>query len=168
MKELKYKAAIVTVSDRASKGEMEDASGGILKKMLEKNGYEVIKQSVIPDEEELIEAKLKELSKTGEIALILTTGGTGFSPRDVTPEATKNVCDKMCPGIAEAVRNIGAKYTKRSYLSRGASGIINKTLIINLPGSPDGASQSLEGILDVLPHGLEMLRSDPKTHHTAQ
>lgn len=154
----KYEVGIITISDRSSRGEREDLGGPLLKELIEKEGFEVIKTQIVPDEKEKIVDVLKEFSEDERIALILTTGGTGFSPRDVTPEATIEACERMTPGIPEAMRAFSAKITNRAYLSRAQAGIRKRTLIINFPGSPKAIKENLEAILPFLDHGIEMLR----------
>ena len=152
-----YTAAVITVSDRSYRGEREDKGGPAVKEMLEKLGYEVVHMETVPDEKEKIsEALIKAASK--DTALIVTTGGTGFAPRDVTPEATLAVCEKIVPGIPEAMRMLSMKYTDRSILSRAAAGIRKRSLIINLPGSPKGAVENFETVAGPIEHGLKMLR----------
>jgi molybdenum cofactor synthesis domain-containing protein len=154
-----FKVAILTISDRSSRGEREDVSGEIIKKIVkEKLGFEIIVYEIIPDEKEIIKEKLLNFSENLKVDLVLTTGGTGFSERDVTPEATKEIIEKEAPGIAEVIRMEGLKKTKRAMLSRGVSGIRKKTLIINLPGSPKGVEESLDAIIPALFHGLEILK----------
>ncbi len=155
-----YTAAVITVSDRSYRKEREDLSGPAVRKMLEEDGYEVVSYEVVPDEKEKIsEAIIQAAAK--DIALIITTGGTGFAPRDVTPEATVAVCEKIVPGIPEAMRLITMKYTNRSILSRAASGIRKRSLIINLPGSPRAARENYEAVSEPVKHGLKMLRDKP-------
>lgn len=152
-----YTAAVITVSDRSYRGERADAGGPIVKKMLEDDGYEVVQTVIVPDEKEKIaEALMNAAAK--DIALIVTTGGTGFAPRDVTPEATIAVCEKLVPGIPEAMRMLTMKYTSRSILSRTAAGIRKRSLIINLPGSPKAAKENFEAVSEPIKHGLEVLR----------
>ena len=151
-----FTAAVITVSDRASRGEYEDRTGPVLVQMLKEAGYEVIETTVIPDEKEQIEETLIRLADQ-HIALILTAGGTGFAPRDVTPEATLAVCEKLVPGIPEAMRAASMRITPRGMLSRAVAGIRGQSLIINLPGSPKGAKENLEAVLPALSHGLAML-----------
>lgn len=152
-----YTAAVITVSDRSYKGEREDAGGPIVKKMLEDDGYEVVQTVIVPDEKEKIaEALMNAAAK--DIALVVTTGGTGFSPRDVTPEATLAVCERLVPGIPEAMRMLTMKYTSRSILSRAAAGIRKRSLIINLPGSHKAAKENFEVVSEPIKHGLEVLR----------
>ena len=148
------KAAVVTLSDRGFRNEREDKSGELVQMMLKEAGYEVAEYRLLPDEQTV----LKELSDEKEMDLILTTGGTGFSQRDCTPEATLNVATRNAPGIAEAMRYASLAITPRAMLSRGASVIRNQTLIINLPGSPKAVKENLEYILPTLSHGLEILK----------
>lgn len=152
-----YRAGIVTLSDKGAAGEREDVSGTVIREILEKAGYEVVSYRLLADEGEDLKEELMRLSDEVECDLVLTTGGTGFSPRDVTPEATLAVADRNAPGIAEAIRAYSMTVTKRAMLSRGASVIRGSTLIINLPGSPKAVRESLEYILDTLSHGLEIL-----------
>lgn len=152
-----YRAGIVTLSDKGAIGEREDVSGRIIREILEQEGYEIISYRLLPDEEEMLKQELVRLSDEAGCELVLTTGGTGFSPRDITPEATLAVADRNAPGIAEAIRAYSMTKTKRAMLSRAVSVIRGKTLIINLPGSPKAVRESLEYILDSLPHGLDIL-----------
>ncbi len=152
-----YRAGIVTLSDKGAAGEREDVSGAVIREILEKAGYELVSYRLLADEGEDLKEELMRLSDEVECDLVLTTGGTGFSPRDVTPEATLAVADRNAPGIAEAIRAYSMTVTKRAMLSRGASVIRGSTLIINLPGSPKAVRESLEYILDTLSHGLEIL-----------
>ena len=155
-----YTAAVITVSDRSYKGERADESGPVVIKMLEDDGYEVVSYSIVPDVKDKIAEELVKASSK-DIALIITTGGTGFAPRDVTPEATIDVCEKLVPGIPEAMRMLTMKYTSRSILSRAAAGIRNRSLIINLPGSPKAAKENFEAVSEPVKHGLKMLRDKP-------
>lgn len=154
------RVAILTISDKGSRGERVDESGQAIKKKMEEAGAEVISLEIIPDEQELIEAHLAEICDDDLADLILTTGGTGFSPRDVTPEATKEVMEKEVPGIAEVMRAESLKKTPHAMLSRAVSGIRKKTLIVNLPGSPKAVRECLEVILPALPHGIAILRGE--------
>ena len=154
-----YTAAIITISDRASNGIYEDKTGPVLVEMLQSAGYEVRETLLIPDEQDQIESAFIRLADE-HIALILSAGGTGFSPRDVTPEATIAVCQRMVPGIPEVMRAESMKITPRALLSRAAAGIRDRSLIINLPGSPKGAKENLEAILPSLDHGLATLRGE--------
>ncbi|NWF97702.1 MAG: MogA/MoaB family molybdenum cofactor biosynthesis protein [Nitrospirae bacterium] len=152
-------AGILTLSDRGSKGEREDQSGAIIKDMLKIIGAEVRFYDILPDEKELIKNKLIEYSP--RVDLILTTGGTGLSPRDVTPEATLEVIDRQVYGITEAMLIEGLKKTRRAMLSRAVAGIRGSCLIINLPGSPKAVRENLEVIIDVIPHAIEKIKGDP-------
>ena len=156
-----YRAGIVTLSDKGAAGEREDKSGAVIKEILESAGYEVVAQSLLPDEGEALKAELIRLSDQVQCDLVLTTGGTGFSRRDVTPEATLAVCDRLTPGIPEAMRYASMQVTNRAMLSRAAAGIRKGTLIVNLPGSPKAARENLEAVLPALAHGLEMLSGRP-------
>lgn len=151
--------AVLTLSDKGSKGEREDSSGLLIQDMLKAINAEVKFYDILPDERELIKKKLIKYSK--EVDLILTTGGTGLSPRDVTPEATLDVIDKQVPGIAEAMRSEGLRKTNRAMLSRAVAGVKGSALIINLPGSPKAVKENLSVILDVIPHAIEKLKGDP-------
>ena len=150
-------AAVITLSDKGAKGEREDKSGPVIVKMLEEAGYEIIESNILPDEQKLLENELIRLSDQRQVNLILTTGGTGFSERDRTPEATMTVATRLAPGIAEAIRAGSMKITKRALLSRETSVIRNKTLIVNLPGSPKAVAESLEQVIDQLDHGIKIL-----------
>ena len=149
---------IITVSDRSSRGEREDLSGPEIKKWAEDKGYSVLEFRVVPDDIEEIKKSIIELSDK-KINLILTTGGTGFAPRDVTPEATRAVIDKETPGIPEVMRAMSLKITNRAMLSRAAAGIRGNSLIVNLPGSPKAVRENLGFIESALPHAVELLMS---------
>ena len=151
--------AVLTLSDKGSRGERDDASGPAIAEILKGIG-EVKFYDILPDEKNLIKAKLLEYS--GKVDLILTTGGTGLAPRDVTPEATLEVIEREIPGIAETMRMEGLKKTRRSMLSRAVAGTKGETLIINLPGSPTAVRENLEVIMDVLPHAIEKIKGDTK------
>ena len=151
--------AVLTLSDKGSKGEREDLSGPMIQDMLKSINAEVKFYDILPDEKELIKKKLVEYSE--KVDLILTTGGTGLSPRDVTPEATLEVIDRQVPGIAEAMRTEGLKKTSRAMLSRAVAGVKGSSLIINLPGSPKAVKENLGFILDVIPHAVEKIKGDP-------
>ena len=153
-----YTAAVITVSDKGFAGEREDTGGPLVKEMLENAGYSVIHTEIIPDEMDMIEKALINAADNLDIALCVTTGGTGFSPRDITPEATVHVCERMTPGIPEAMRAESMRITPRGMLSRAQAGIRRRTLIINLPGSPKAIRENLGAVLPALGHGLEMLR----------
>lgn len=152
-----YQAAVLTVSDRSFRGERPDTAGPLVVHLLESAGYQVTAVGTVPDEQPQIEAVLKDWADHTGAALIVTTGGTGFSPRDVTPEATLAVCQRMAPGIPEAMRYASLKATPRAMLSRAQAGIRGKALILNLPGSPKAAKENLSAVLTVLEHGLRML-----------
>jgi len=151
------KAAILTVSDSCAAGKRADESGRTIENVLAKNGFEVFEKRIVADDREAIANELRLLSDKATVDIVLTTGGTGLGPRDVTPEATSSVCGRMVPGLSEMIRAEGFKKTKNAIISRGLAGIRNKTLIINLPGSPKGAKESLEIILAVLPHAVDMM-----------
>ncbi len=148
--------SVLTISDKGSKGEREDVSGQTIIDICKENGLEIVSYDIVPDEEDIIYNKLIELSDN-KVNLILTTGGTGFSKRDVTPEATKRAIQKEASGIVEAIRSYSLTITKRAMLSRAVSGIRNDTLIINLPGSPKAVNESLGYIIDTVKHGIHIL-----------
>ncbi|MFH0930858.1 MAG: MogA/MoaB family molybdenum cofactor biosynthesis protein [Candidatus Zixiibacteriota bacterium] len=152
------KVAVITVSDKGYAGERKDVSGEVVKELVKKLPGEVVKYEIIPDKKEMIKAELIRCCDQLKIDLILTVGGTGFSPRDVTPEATLEVIERKAPGIPEAMRMESLKITPRAILSRAEAGIRGKSLIINLPGSPKGAKENLEVILPALAHGIEILQ----------
>lgn len=155
------KIGILTVSDRGASGEYEDRSGPLIAEMVQsRTGWEVTLQQVVPDELNLIANILRQWSAAG-LNLILTTGGTGFAPRDVTPEATRAVIERETPGIAEALRAESLKVTPHAMLSRGVAGIRARTLIVNLPGSPKAVRENMDVLLPVLPHALELLAEAP-------
>lgn len=154
-----YTAAVLTVSDRSFQGQRADEAGPLAASLLEESGYRVVETALVPDERAEIEAALIRLAD--EAALVVTTGGTGFSPRDVTPEATLAVCERLTPGIPEAMRAASLAVTPRAMLSRAAAGIRGGSLIINLPGSPKAARENLEAVLPTLEHGLTMLLGGP-------
>lgn len=152
-----FKVGIITASDKGSRGDREDLSGALIKEIIENRGYQVVSYNILPDEEELLAQEMIRLSDDLKVDLILTTGGTGFSMRDVTPEATTRVCNRMAPGISEAIRSLSLRITPRAMLSRAVSGIRKSTLIINLPGSPKAVKESLDFILGSVHHGLEIM-----------
>ena len=156
------RAGILTVSDKGSRGEREDRSGEVIRRILEGIGAEVVRYAIVADEIPLIRDPLRDWADRDGLDLILTTGGTGFSQRDVTPEATAQILERLAPGISEAIRADGRKKTPHAILSRGTSGIRGKTLIVNLPGSPRGVEESLEIVLSALRHGIEILRGDAR------
>lgn len=153
-----FTAAVITLSDKGAKGEREDKSGPLIVEMLSKAGYNVVETILLPDEKAPLKQQLIRLADQRQVNLILTTGGTGFSPRDITPEATLEVCDRNASGIAEAIRAYSMTITPRAMLSRAASGIRKQTLIVNLPGSPKAVKESLGFVLPTLEHGLGILR----------
>lgn len=157
MEKKDFRAGIVTVSDRCSRGEAEDLSGPVLRTLLQEEGYEDIVYYLIPDEKELISEVLIRLSDEEHCALILTTGGTGFAPRDVTPEATEAVIERCAPGIAEAIRAESLKITPHAMLSRAIAGIRGSSLIINFPGSPKACREAFEVVRGALGHALGLL-----------
>ncbi len=152
------RVGIVTVSDSCAWGEREDVSGRTIQEMLPGDQYSVAQRTVVPDDRDAIAGELVRLADDAEIELLLTTGGTGFGPRDVTPEATASVCSRMVPGFGELMRLKGFEKTPHAVLSRAVAGIRGTTLVINLPGSPKAVRECLEAILDLLPHAVEMLR----------
>lgn len=152
---------ILTLSDRSARGERADSSGPALANLIQAEGWALVKQALLPDEESAIREILISWSDSRELDVILTTGGTGFSPRDVTPEATRAVIEREAPGLAEAMRAASLKVTPHAMLSRIVTGIRGKTLIVNLPGSPKGAVENLQVILPVLPHAVQLLQEDP-------
>ncbi|MHC4691552.1 MAG: MogA/MoaB family molybdenum cofactor biosynthesis protein [Planctomycetota bacterium] len=152
------KVAILTVSDSCSQQEREDVSGETIKDMLGDDKFEICEYKIVADEHRSIKEALIYFADEVKVDIVLTTGGTGFGPRDVTPEATAEVCHKMVPGFSELMRSEGLKKTKKAVLSRGVSGIRENTLIINLPGSPKAVRESLEAILDILGHAVKMIR----------
>ena len=157
---------ILTLSDRSSRGEREDSSGPALARLIQANGWILSKQDILPDDQSAIRSILIDWADGSDLDVILTTGGTGFSPRDVTPEATRAVVDREAPGLAEAMRMESLKITPHAMLSRIVTGIRKKTIIINLPGSPKGAVENLQVVLPVLPHAVQLLRDDPMSEAT--
>jgi len=154
------RAAVVTVSDSASRGEREDLSGPAVAALLRQSGFEIVDQQVMPDDQSAIESALNSLCLSAD--LVVTTGGTGLGPRDVTPEATRAVCDRLVEGIAELMRAEGVRHTRFAALSRSVCGARGNSLILNLPGSPKGAVESLRSVIDLLPHALQLLRGNTK------
>lgn len=157
---------VLTISDRSSRGEREDLSGPALARLIQTQGWSLDQQAIVPDDESTIRETLIEWADSDALDVILTTGGTGFSPRDVTPEATHAVLEREAPGLAEAMRAESLKITPHAMLSRIATGIRKKTLIVNLPGSPKGAIENMQVILPVLPHAIQLLHNDPKSEST--
>jgi molybdenum cofactor synthesis domain-containing protein len=166
-----FKASVITISDKGFRGEREDTAGPLAAGMLKEAGYDVIAQTIVPDEQTLIEAELRRHADELGANLILTSGGTGFSKRDVTPEATIAVCERLAPGIPEAMRAYCLNITNRAMLSRAQAGLYHDSLIVNLPGSPKAVRENLQPVLPALEHGLCMLlgtknecASEPKAH----
>lgn len=157
---MSYTAAILTISDKGARGEREDKSGPVLCELAAEHGYQVVYTAIIPDEKDQIQAELIKCSDELHVNLVLTTGGTGFSPRDVTPEATLAVVERETRGIPEAMRMESMKITPRGCLSRSTAGIRGRTLIINLPGSPKAARENVLAVIDAIQHGMEMLMSE--------
>ncbi len=152
---------ILTLSDRSARGERADASGPALAELIHAQGWSVARQEILPDDESAIRAALTEWADSGQVDIILTTGGTGFAPRDITPEATRAVIQRDAPGLAETMRAESLKKTPHAMLSRAVAGIRGRTLIVNLPGSPKGAVENLQTIMPVLPHAVQLLTDDP-------
>lgn len=155
-----YQAAVITLSDKGSRGERDDQSGPMIEERLKKAGYEVVETMILADEKSLLKHHLMRLADQRQPDLILTTGGTGFSPRDMTPEATREVATRLAPGIAEAIRAYSMAITPRAMLSRGESVIRGRTLIVNLPGSPKACMEAMDSFMETLPHGLDVMRGE--------
>jgi molybdopterin adenylyltransferase len=152
------RVAIITISDSSASGARPNLGGPTMRERCVNLGWQILSEAVLPDERAKISEQLKQLADSGTLDLILTTGGTGLGPRDVTPEATTEVCDRIVPGLAEMMRERGRQSTPRAALSRAVVGTRGNTLIVNLPGSPKGAVQSLNAIADLLPHASEIMR----------
>jgi molybdenum cofactor synthesis domain-containing protein len=163
-----FAAAILTVSDMGARGERKDTSGAAIREMLEAAGINVERHEIVADERAEISSTLRSWSDVGNIAVIITTGGTGLGPRDVTPEATRDVLDYEAPGIVEAMRAEGLRHTPLAMLSRAVAGVRARTLIVNLPGSPKGVRENLSVLLPVLPHALELLAGERSEHKAAK
>jgi molybdopterin adenylyltransferase len=153
-------AAVITVSDSSARGEREDLGGPAVAAILEKRNFRVVAREVVPDDESAIRDALIRL--TAQARFLVTTGGTGIAPRDVTPEATRAVCERLLEGVAERMRSEGAKATKFAALSRALCGVRRQSVILNLPGKPSGAVESLESVIDLIPHALQLLSGDTK------
>lgn len=152
---------VITVSDRSARGEREDLSGLVLQQLVLDQGWEVLRMEIIPDDFLAIKELLSRWADRGDLDMILTSGGTGFSPRDITPEATQAVIDRAAPGLAEAMRAASLQVTPHAMLSRAVAGIRKQTLIVNLPGSPKAAAENLAVIMPVLEHAVQLLQNDP-------
>lgn len=157
-----FTVGIITSSDKGYQGEREDKSGQVIEEIVSQNGFKVVKKVILPDEKELLEEEMINMCDNLEVNLLLTTGGTGFSKRDITPEATKSVIEREALGIVEAIRFYSLQITKRAMLSRATSGIRKNTLIINLPGSPKACKEALDFVLDDVKHGIEILLGEVK------
>ena len=157
-----YTVGIITSSDKGYAGEREDKSGAVLKEIVEANGFEVVKYIVLPDDQQMLEDEFKKMCDELKVNLVLSTGGTGFSKRDITPEATKAIIEREAPGICEAIRYFSLQITKRAMLSRAVSGIRKDTLIVNLPGSPKACTEALDFVLDDIKHGIDILLGEAK------
>ena len=155
-----FRVGIITASDKGSAGERKDISGDRIKSIVSEHGYEVSYYQLLPDEKDILQETMRRLCDENIVDLLLTTGGTGFSMRDVTPEATIAIAERMVPGIAEAIRAYSMTITKRAMLSRGVAAIRGCTLIINLPGSPKAVEESLTYIIEEIKHGLEILKGE--------
>ena len=158
------RAAVLTISDKASRGGRVDTSGAAIAELLSTIDAAVQRSEVVPDERERIAATLRSWADSDELDLIVTTGGTGLSPRDVTPEATAEVIERPVPGLGELMRSAGLRHTPMAALSRGVAGVRGRCLILNLPGSEKGARQNLSAVLDLLPHAVELLRGAVGDH----
>lgn len=161
---MNIRIGILTISDRSSRGERPDGSGPALVELVQEKNWKVVNREIIPDDIEVIKRLLSRWADSDEIDVLLTTGGTGFAPRDVTPEATRAIVERMTPGLDEAMRAASLKITPYAMLSRAISGIRKRTLIVNLPGSPRGACENLREIFPVLEHAVKLLRDEDAGH----
>lgn len=159
---MQLRIAIITVSDRSARGERPDTTGPALEKEIQSQGWQVTRKKIVPDDLLPLRDLLVSWADSGDLDAILTTGGTGFSPRDVTPEATQAAIERDAPGLAEAMRSASLKVTPHAMLSRAQAGIRGHTLIINLPGSPKAAVENLQVVLPVLEHAVQLLQEDPR------
>ena len=155
---MKIRVALITISDGCFHGSRQDASGEVLVDAVKAAGWEIISREVLPDEQQSLEARFRDLCDHEKPELLITTGGTGLGPRDITPEATAKVAHRLVPGLGELMRLEGLKKTPRAALSRSLAAIRNQTLVLNLPGSPKGAKESLEAVMALLPHAVEIIR----------
>lgn len=155
---MKIRVALITISDGCFHGSRRDESGDILAGMIQASGWEIVDREVLPDDKQVLEAKFKEICDQQHPELLITTGGTGLGPRDVTPEATTEIAERLVPGLAELMRMEGMRKTPRAALSRSLAAIRKQTLMINLPGSPQGAKESLQAVMSLLPHAIEIMR----------
>jgi molybdopterin adenylyltransferase len=165
---MSLRIGILTISDRSSRGEREDVSGPVLEQMIREQGWQVVQTDILPDELMILRDRLATWADSDDLDVILTTGGTGFSPRDITPEATRAVIDRAAPGLAEAMRAASLRVTPHAMLSRATAGMRGRTLIINLPGSPKAARENLVVVIPVLPHAVALLGENPQAeagHH---
>jgi len=162
-----FRVAVVTISDKGYAGEREDVSGPLLADLLRTIGAEVVAQTIVPDEPAQIQQALIHLADDLQVDVVLTTGGTGFTPRDCTPEATRAVLEREAPGLAEVLRWEGYRRTPQAVLSRGVAGLRGRTLIINLPGSPRAVREGMEVLVPILPHAVQMARGEDTEHHTS-
>ncbi len=158
---MRIRFGVLTVSDRSAHGERADSSGPALVKSIEAEGWQVTRQGIVPDELAVLRDTMAGWADSGEVDVLLTTGGTGFAPRDVTPEATRAIIDRDAPGLTEAMRLASAGKSKHAMLSRAAAGLRGSVLIINLPGSPKAAVENLQTVIPVLEHAVQLLRGDP-------
>ena len=168
---LSLRIGILTISDRSAEGKRPDASGPALEGLIRTRGWKVTRRFTIPDDYKTIRHTLVEWARSNDLDVILTTGGTGFSSRDVTPEATTAVIERAAPGLAEAMRHASLRVTPHAMLSRAVAGIRGRTLIVNLPGSPKAAVENLDVIIGVLPHAVQLLHDDPQAetgHHASK